>query len=125
MDLLHISVDDYYYYLAISEDDDFQNHLRRQPISCFLKNYFKIGLSAWQANMDIQPVFNEHKAIANMCAYLSKSEEPCSYAMQQALKISIENKENSYEQMMAIAQAYASNRECYAQEAVYHCLPEL
>ena len=51
-----------------------------------MNNYFKIGLSAWQADMDIQPVFNEHKAFAYMCAYLSNSEESCSYAMKQALK---------------------------------------
>ena len=125
MDLLHISVDEYYYYLAISEDDDFQIHLRRLPNFCFMNNSFKIGLSAWQANMDVQPGFNKHTAIAYMCAYLSKSEESCSYAMKQSLKISIKNKENSYEQMKAIAQAYASNRECSVQEAVYHCLPEL
>ena len=125
MHLLYISVGEYYYYLAISEDNNFQNHLRGQPISCFLNNYFKIGLSVWQANMDIQPVFNKHKAIANMCAYLSKSEELCSYAMKQALKISIENKENNYEQMMAVDQAHASKWECSVQEAVYHCLPEL
>ena len=41
------------------------------------------------------------------------------------MKISIENIENSYEQMKAIAQAYASNRECSVQETVCHCLPEL
>ena len=74
---------------------------------------------------DIQPVFNEHKAIAYMCAYLSNSEESCSYAVKQALKISTENKDNNYEQMKGIAQEYASNRECSIQEAVYHCLPEL
>ena len=72
--------------------------------------------------MNIQPVFNEHKAGAYMCAYLSKSEESCSYAMKQALEISIEHKENSYEQMNSIAQAYASNWGCSVQEAVYHCL---
>ena len=124
LDLLHISVDEYYYYLAISEDDNFQIHLRRPPNSCFVNNYFKIGLSAWQANMDIQPVFNEHNAIAYICEYLSKSEESCSYVIKQPLKISIENEEN-YEQMNAIAQTYAFNQECSVQEAVYHCLPEL
>ena len=46
------------------------------------------------------------------------------YTMKQALKISTENKENSYEQMKVIAKAYASNWECSVQEAVYHCLPE-
>ena len=74
LDLLHISVDEYYCYLAISEDDNFQIRLCRPPNSCFVNNYFKVGLSAWQANMDIQPVFNEHNAIAYMCGYLSKSE---------------------------------------------------
>ena len=78
--------------------NDFQIDLHRPSYSCFVNNYSKIGLSAWQANMDIQPVFNEHKAIAYMCAYLCKSEESCSYATKQAFKISIENKENSYEQ---------------------------
>ena len=73
LDLLHISIDEYYYYLAISEDDDFQIRLGQPPNSCFVNHYFKIGLSAWQANMDIQPVSNEHKAIAYICAYLTKS----------------------------------------------------
>ena len=106
--------------MAISEDDDFQIHLLRPPNSCFVNNDFKICLSAWHVNMDIQPEFNEHKAITYMYLYLSKSEESYSYAMKQTLNISIENKENSYEQMKAIAQAYASNRECSAQEAAYH-----
>ena len=90
-----------------------------------MNNDFKICLSAWQANMNIQPVFNEHKAIAYICAYLSKSEESCSYAIKQALTSSKENKENSYEQMKAITQAYASDWECSVQETVYHCLSEL
>ena len=125
LDLLHISVDEYYYYFEISEDDDFQIHLRRQPNFCFVSNDFKIGLSTWQANKDIQPVFNEHKASAYIYAYLSKSEESCSYEMKQALKISLENKENSYEQIKTMAQAYASNQECSVHEALYHCLQEL
>ena len=58
-------------------------------------------------------------------AYLSKSEEICSQAMKHALRESIEEKQGNYEQMCAVAHAYASNRECSLQEAVYHCLPEL
>ena len=75
--------------------------------------------------MDIQPVLNEHKAISYLCAYLSKSEGICSQAMKHALRESIEEKQGNYEQMCAVAHAYASNRECSLQEAVYHCLPEL
>ena len=45
--------------------------------------------------------------------------------MKQALKTSIENKGNSYEQMKVIAQAYASNQKFFAQEAIYQWLPKL
>ena len=31
-------------------------------------------VKAWQANMDLQPVFNYYKAVSYMCAYFSKSE---------------------------------------------------
>ena len=75
--------------------------------------------------MDVQSLFIEHKAIAYMCAYLSEPENSCPYAIKQALKIFIENKEDIYEQMKVIALGYASNKECSVQEAVYHRLPEL
>ena len=78
MSLLDISEDRYYEALEISGDNDFQIYFRRSPKSCFINNYFKTGLEAWNTNMDIQPVLNEHKAISYMCAYLSKSEETCS-----------------------------------------------
>lgn len=40
---------------------------------CFIDNYFKVGLQAWNANMDIPPVLNELKAISYMCAYSCKT----------------------------------------------------
>ena len=125
LDNLGLSKKNYYDALAISEDNDYQIHLSRQPNSCFVNNYFKAGLSAWEANMDIQPVFNEYKAVAYMCAYLSKTENSCTLAMSQAVTESLESKKSNYEQMHTIAHAYAANRECSVQEAVYHILPEL
>ena len=122
---LGVSVDAYYSALEISDDTDFQIHLRRPPNSCFVNNYFQLGLKAWDANMDIQPVINEYKAISYMCAYLSKTEDSCSNTMKQVLTESIEKRQNNFDQMRAIAHAYASNRECSVQEAVHHCLPEL
>ena len=71
---LEISKHDYEEALSISDDNDFQIHYKRPPNSCFVNNYFCDGLMAWEANMDIQPVFNHYKAVAYMCAYLSKSE---------------------------------------------------
>ena len=43
--------------LKISDDNSYQLHLRRPIDSCFVNNYFDIGLLAWEANIDIQPVF--------------------------------------------------------------------
>ena len=125
MTLLDISKERHYEALEISDDYDFQIHFRRSPNSCFINNYFKTGLETWNANMDIQLVLNERKAISYICAYLSKSEETCSQAMKHALRESTEKKQGNYEQMCAVAHAYSSSRECSVQEAVYHCLPRL
>ena len=56
---LDLMVEDYYNALSISKDSDFEIHLRRPPNSCFVNNYFAEGLLAWEANLDIQPVFNQ------------------------------------------------------------------
>lgn len=91
---LDILESEYYNALSISPDSDFQVHLRRPPNSCFVNNYFSEGILAWQANIDLQPVFNHYKAITYMCKYLSKSEDECSRAMKQALLESRENDQN-------------------------------
>ena len=99
--------------------------MKRQPNSCFVNNYFDVGLKAWQTNMDIQLVFNEYKAVTYMCQYFSKTEDQCSQAMKQAAKETFENNMHHHDTMKTIAKAYLSSRECSVQEAVYHILPEL
>ena len=74
--------------------------------------------------MDIQPVFNQYKAVTYMCKYLSKSEDECSKAMKQALEARNSNSDK-FQQIFKIAKPYSSNRECSVQEAVYHVMPEL
>lgn len=54
--------DDCYRALSILKDKDLELHLKKEPKSCFADNYFGIGLKAWQADTDIQPVFNEYQA---------------------------------------------------------------
>ena len=83
MSLLELSSKDYEEALSVSDDSDFQIHYKRTLNSCFVNNYFCDGLIAWEANMNIQPVFNHYKAVEYMCAYLSKSEGECSVAMKQ------------------------------------------
>ena len=55
---LEISKHDYEETFAISDDNDFQMRCKRPLNSCFVNNYFCDGLMGWEANMDIQPVFN-------------------------------------------------------------------
>ena len=78
---------------------------------------------AWEANMGIQPVFNHYKAVAYMCAYLSKSEDEWSLAVTQAVRDAFERELDNHEQMRSVANAYLNKRECSIQECVYHVLP--
>ena len=104
---LGISEVEYESALKISDDQGFQLHLKRPTDSCFVNNYFDIGLLAWEANIDIQPVFNYYKAITYMCSYLSKEEDECSQEMKQAFKETIESGASYYEQMNSVAHAYS------------------
>ena len=97
MSFLEISSKDYEKALSISDDSDFQIHYKRAPNSCFANNYFCDGLMACEANINIQPVFNHYKAVAYMCAYLSKSESECSVAMKQAVRDAFEKELDNYE----------------------------
>ena len=122
---LNINEEEYENALKISDDNAFQLYLRQPTNSCFVNNYFDIGLFAWEANIDIQPVFDYYKAVTYMCSHLSKQKDERSQAMKQALKESLEKGAGSYEQMKSVAHAYSSKTECSLQEAVYQVMPEL
>ena len=76
----------YYKALPISKDEDLELHLKSQPNSCFVNNYFDVGLKTLQASIDIQPIFNEYKPVTYMCQYFSKTEDQRSQATKQAAK---------------------------------------
>ena len=73
--------------------------------------------------MDIQPVFNHYREVEYMSVHLSKSENECSVAMNQAVRDAFKKELNTYEQMKSVANAYINKRECSIQECVYHILP--
>ena len=50
---INITEGEYKSALQISDDQNFQLHLKRPADSCFVNNYFVIGLLAWEANTDI------------------------------------------------------------------------
>ena len=99
LDELENSKDDYCRALSISKDEDLELHLKRQPNSCFFNNYFDVGLKSWQADMDIQPVFNEYKAVTYMWQYLFKIEDQCSQTIKQAAKEAFENNMHHHDTM--------------------------
>ena len=106
LEYLEITKCDYEQALSISDDRDFQIHYRRLPNWSSVSNYFCDRLMAWEANMDIQPVFNQYKAVAYVCAYLSKSEDECSFAMIQAVWDEFEKELDNHAQMKSVANVY-------------------
>ena len=66
--LNELGIDEFEYEraLGISDGNGFQLHLKRPTNSFFVNNYFDVGLMAWEANMDIQSVFNHYKAVTYM-----------------------------------------------------------
>ena len=122
---LELTYNEYEEFLCISPDKDQHLHLKREPDSCFVNNYFSEGLVAWEANIDIQPVTSPYRCVSYLTAYFSKNENKTSSAMKEALKEAINLEKSSYEAMKDIAKAYNTNRECSVQEAVYLTMPEL
>ena len=49
--LLGISEEDHYNAFSISDDNDFQVHLKQLLNSSFVHNYLGTGLLAWEANL--------------------------------------------------------------------------
>ena len=86
-----------------------------------IEDYFCDGRIAWKANMDI--IFNQYKAVAYMCAYLSKSEDECSLAKTHAVRDAFEKVLDNHEEMKSVANVYLNKRECSFQECVCHILP--
>ena len=92
--------------LKFFDDNGFQLDLWRSTNSSFVNNNFDIGLLAWEANIDIQPVFDHYKAVTYICSYLSEQEDECSQAMKQDLKEPLEKIAGSNGQMKSVAHAY-------------------
>ena len=80
---------------------------------------------AWEASLDIQPVLDYYKAVSYMCAYLSKSEDESSEAMEQAAREAYESGKPVCERMKSVARAYRTHREMSVQIGVTIALPEL
>ena len=68
-------------------------------------------LKAWQANIDLQPVYNYYKEISYMTPYFSKSENETSEALKQAVNGIRNQNLKTKESMRKISQAFISARQ--------------
>ena len=72
---LNINVDDYNEALSISNDNDFQVHLKQQAIECFIYNFVE-GLQVWKAEMKVKHLKQgsrlQEKHLPQECLILKK-----------------------------------------------------
>ena len=122
---LEITKSKYYSCLSTAAGMEHGIHLKRPPNSCFINNFNAIVLLAWQANMDIQPVFNHHRCVTYLCSYLTKGETHCSEAIRTAAKEARKESLDLKQSLKKIGGAFLSTREVSSKECVYRCLPEL
>ena len=115
LNFLQVTRNEYYTCLAISGGDKYESHLKRPPNSCFINNYSPVVLLAWQANMDIQPVFNHHRCVTYSCPYMSKSETQCSEAIRAAEKEAEKENLGLKQGLKKIGAAFLSSREVSSQ----------
>ncbi|KAM9770918.1 uncharacterized protein ACBT44_004668 [Syngnathus typhle] len=91
--------------------------LKREPKDCWVNNYNRHLLLAWDGNLDIQYILNAYSCIAYICSYISKAE----HGLSQYLKSVIENSRcanvNESDEMKQIMQAYSKKREGKTQES--------
>ena len=118
--LVGITKEQYYSALAISPDSNYELHLRRPVDSCFINNYFIAGIKGFQANVDLQPVFDHYKCITYVCSYFTKDETECSQAIINAAKEAKAAIMNVRDGLKKIGAAEVSSQEC-----IYRCMPEL
>ena len=96
----------------------------KRPVNdCWVNNYNKYLLFAWNANMDIQFVTYVYSCVAYILSYINKAEGEMSNLLLNAKKEAQEGSRDAATAMKHIAKVYMNNREVSAQEAVYRvCL---
>ncbi|XP_049618013.1 uncharacterized protein [Syngnathus scovelli] len=92
--------------------------LKRDPKDCWVNNYNRHLLLAWDGNLDIQYILNAYSCIAYICSYISKAEHGLSQYLKSVIENSRNENVNESDEMKQIMQAYSKKREVSAQECV-------
>ena len=110
---LQLTKKECYWALSISSENDFTLHLKMGTNSCLITNYNPVLLKSWQANIDLQLVYNSYKAVSYMTAHFSKSKNSTSEAMMQVVQeIKLQNLSASIGVFIYLFQTNVSSRGC-------------
>ena len=122
LEKLEIDEEDYENALQVSERGK-QVILKRRPNECFINNYNKRLITAYQANMDIQFCTDAYAVVTYICDYWSKDETGMTDYLKEALKEakSLENREL----LSHLKRTYMAKRQIGSCEAVYRGIPTL
>ncbi|XP_062571478.1 uncharacterized protein LOC134233522 [Saccostrea cucullata] len=93
--------------------------LKRNPDEMWTNQYNACLLKCWDANMDIQYIFDPFSCIVYIISYISKSEREMGMLLKQTQVESAEGNLSARQTMKRIGSAYLNHREVSAQEAVY------
>ena len=97
--------------------------LKREVRERFVNNYNPEMLLAWNANMDLQFVFDPYAVVSYIASYMNKDETQTTPFLREALHASA-GKE-AREKLKALKDAYLSHRQVGLSEAVYEVNPSL
>ena len=115
---------DYYRASSTSQGQNaFWAAFEKTTNSCFVNNYFNVGLKPWQTNMGIKSVFNEYEVVKYVSIFL-KSWRLMFTSDETGLTV-IFIIMYHHDSMKTIAKAFLGNWECSVQKTVYHILPRL
>ncbi|KAK6167006.1 hypothetical protein SNE40_021119 [Patella caerulea] len=93
--------------------------LKRDPKDVWINQYNPDLLRAWNANLDIQYVFDAYSCIVYIVSYISKSEREIGLLLGDAHKEAVEGNLDAKSSLKKISSTYLHSREVSAQEAAY------
>ena len=92
--------------------------MKRGPNDTWTNNYNRPLLKAWNANINIQFVFDAYSCVMYIVSYISKAEHEMSDILKQAQRDMSEMNMSKSLEMKKLLQVYMDNREISAQEVI-------
>ena len=117
-----LTQEEYYEALSVSRNG-ISIVLKRTPAERNINNYNPFWLTAWKANMDLQPCIDFFAVITYITDYYSKDESGTTPHLVEAVKAF--KGESNKEKMRVLAQTFLTHRQMGKFEAYYRILPHL